>query len=151
MDSFNENVVFIKTKNENIKIPTKATCGSAGFDIYADIESEVTINPGDLVKIPTGISISLPGPEFVAFLFSRSGLAVNHGISLSNGVGVIDSDYRGEIMVGLCNLGKEIYTIKPQERIAQMIIMPVSNMSLLRVSSLDETGRGSKGFGSTGK
>ena len=151
MDFLNENVFFVKTKNEKVKIPFKATRGSAGFDIYAEIDSDITINPGDLVKIPTGISISLPSPEFVALLFSRSGLAVNYGIALSNGVGVIDSDYRGEIVVGLCNLGKKSYTIKTHERIAQMIIMPYFAPGIVEVASLSDTERGAGGFGSTGK
>jgi len=85
------------------------------------------------------------------FIFARSGLAVKHGISLSNGVGVIDSDYRGEIRVGLCNFGEESYTIKPGERIAQMVVMKVENFNLCQVDKLDSTERGEGGFGSTGK
>lgn len=151
MDLLNEKVVYIATKDENVKIPVRATSGSAGVDLHANIKSDLLINPGDLVKIPTGLSIALPDSNFVALIFARSGLAVNHGITLSNGVGVVDSDYRGEIMVGLCNLSRESYTIKPNERIAQMTIMPVSNLNFLKVSSLDATQRGENGFGSTGK
>lgn len=151
LNESNEKFIKVLRKNENSKIPVKATAGSAGFDLYADMEDEIRIEPGDLVKIPTGISIGLPNSSYVALIFARSGLAVNYGITLSNGVGVVDSDYRGEIMVGLCNLSKKPYTIKPQERIAQMVVMPVSNLSLLEVLCLDDTVRGENGFGSTGK
>lgn len=146
-----ENIINVTKKSKSAQIPSRATSGSAGFDLYADIESEFTIAPGDLVKIPTGIAIGLPGPEYVALVFARSGLAVKHGITLSNGVGVVDSDYRGEIMVGLCNLSKVPYTISPQERIAQLVVMPISNFRLVEVSALDATNRGENGFGSTGK
>ncbi len=132
-------------------LPERATSGSAGLDLCACINEEITIKPGDLVRIPCGIAISIPSSEYAAFIFARSGLGVKHGITLSNGVGVIDSDYRGEICVGLCNVGNESYTITPGERIAQMIIMRVESFPLIEVESLDVTGRGSGGFGSTGK
>lgn len=143
--------INIMKLKENAIIPTRATDGSAGMDLYACIETPITIKPGDLVTIPCGIAAALPCKELGLFLFARSGLAVKHGIGLSNGVGVVDSDYRGEICVGLCNLGKTCYTIHPGERIAQMIAMPVSLLPICEVSSLDETSRGSGGFGSTGK
>ena len=95
--------------------------------------------------------MGLPSRDFVALIFARSGLAIKHGITLSNSVGVIDSDYRGEICVGLCNLGAEAYTIKPGERIAQLVVMRVETPTPTEVDSLDETARGSGGFGSTGK
>ena len=114
------------------------------------MEEEITLRPGDLAVIPTGIAIGLPGPDYVALVFARSGLGVKHGISLSNGVGVIDSDYRGEIQVGLCNLGNQPYTIRPEERIAQLVVTPVCLLPLEEVEVLDETGRGEGGFGSTG-
>ena len=151
LNESNEKFIKVLRKNQSSKLPKKATTGSAGFDLYADMEDEIRIEPGDLVKIPTGISISLPNSSYVALIFARSGLAVNHGITLSNGVGVVDSDYRGEIMVGLCNLSQKPYTIKPQERIAQMVVMPISNLSLLEVLRLGDTVRGENGFGSTGK
>lgn len=143
-------VRFVK-KSATAKVPTKATPGAAGFDLYANITENITIAPGDLTKIPTGIAISLPNENYVALVFARSGLAVKHGISLANGVGVVDSDYRGEIFVGLCNLSKNPYTIVPHERIAQIIIMPVMQFALLNVAQLDETFRGENGFGSTGR
>lgn len=138
-------------KRENAKIPTRGTKGSAGLDLYAAIENPINIKPGDLVKIPTGIAISLQDENLVSLIFARSGLGVNHGITLSNGVGVVDSDYRGEILVGLCNVSKESYTVNPGDRIAQMIIMPISNFTLMQVDNLDKTERDSSGFGSTGK
>lgn len=131
--------------------PSRATAGSAGMDLSACIEEDIIIAPRQLVKIPTGIAIALPGPEYVALVFARSGLGIKHGISLSNGVGVIDSDYRGEIMVGLTNLSEEPYTIHPGDRIAQLVVTPVVLPELERVEELDETDRGTGGFGSTGQ
>ncbi len=141
----------IKKLKENATLPTRATEGSAGADLYACIDESVTINPGDLKLVPTGIAIALPDSSYAAFLYARSGLGVKHGICLSNGVGVIDSDYRGEIKVGLCNVGGEPYTIQPNERIAQMVISPVVIPAFEPVENLDETDRGEGGFGSTGK
>ena len=141
----------IKRLTETAVLPTRGTVGSAGYDLYADIDADITINPREIVKVKTGIAIALPSADFGAFIFARSGLAIKHGISPANCVGVVDSDYRGEIMVGLTNLSNEPYTITKGERIAQMIIMPVVCPSLLEVSSLDDTERGAGGFGSTGK
>ena len=140
----------IQKKNPKAILPKRATEGSAGMDLYACMEEEITLRPGDLAVIPTGIAIGLPGPDYVALVFARSGLGAKHGISLSNGVGVIDSDYRGEIQVGLCNLGNQPYTIRPEERIAQLVVTPVCLLPLEEVEVLDETGRGEGGFGSTG-
>ena len=104
-------VVKIKKLRENAVIPKRATAGSAGADLYACIEKDVTIRPGELAMIPTGIAIELPDSSMGAFLFARSGLGVKHGICLSNGVGVVDSDYRGEVCVGLCNVSDKEYTV----------------------------------------
>ncbi|WP_300269330.1 dUTP diphosphatase [uncultured Flavonifractor sp.] len=131
--------------------PSRATEGSAGMDLCACIEEDRIIAPRQLVKIPTGIAIALPGPEYVALVYARSGLGIRHGVSLSNGVGVIDSDYRGEIMVGLTNLSDVPYTIHPGDRIAQLVVAPVILPELERAEELDETGRGTGGFGSTGQ
>ena len=141
----------IKKLKENAKIPQRATNGSAGMDLYACIAESVTLAPGQLTVIPTGIAIELPDNTCAAFLYARSGLGVKHGICLSNGVGVIDSDYRGEVCVGLCNVSDMPYTIEPQERIAQMVISPVIIPELTECDELDETERGAGGFGSTGK
>lgn len=138
------------TKGELPPLPKKATSGSAGFDLCAFCESFVVIEPQGLVKIPTGISIEIP-IGYAGFVFGRSGLGIKNGITLSNSVGVIDSDYRGEIVVGLCNISDESYTISPLERIAQLVIMPVGGFDLIEAEELDDTIRGKNGFGSTGK
>lgn len=121
------------------------------MDLYACIDSPVTLGAGEKAVIPTGIAIELPSAELAAFVFARSGLAIKHGIGLLNGVGVIDSDYRGEICVGVINQLAEPYTIAPDERIAQLVIMPVSLITPVEAQSLDDTARGEGGFGSTGK
>ena len=103
----------IKKIKDNARIPKRATNGSAGMDLYACINESITLNPGQLALVPTGIAIELPDNGCAAFLYARSGLGVKHGICLSNGVGVIDSDYRGEVCVGLCNVSDKAYTIEP--------------------------------------
>ncbi len=141
----------IKKLRPDAKLPTRGSAGSAGLDLYACIDEKITLNPGDLRIIPTGVAIALPDSSLCAFLYARSGLGVKHGVCLANGVGVIDSDYRGEICAGLCNVGSEPYTIEPFERIAQMVIAPVVIPTLVERSELDSTPRGAGGFGSTGK
>lgn len=141
----------IKLLNDNATLPQYATSGSAAMDLTACIDAPITIAPRQLVTIPTGIAIALPSADYVALIFARSGLGVKHGISLSNGVGVIDSDYRGELKVGLTNLSDEPYTIQPGDRVAQLAILPVVQANVVQVNELDETGRGAGGFGSTGK
>lgn len=145
-----KNILNVLKRKEKAILPSKATKGSAGFDLYACIEKPVSVNPREIVKIPTGISISIPD-EYAALIFSRSGLGVNHGITLANGVGVVDSDYRGEICVGLCNIGNETYQINPNDRVAQMVIMKTENFMMKQVDVLDTTVRGKSGFGSSGK
>lgn len=144
-------ILKIKKLKENAKVPDRGTQGSAGLDLCACIGEPITLNCGDTALIPTGIAIALPSADYGAFVFPRSGIAVKHGIGLLNSVGVIDSDYRGEIMVGVINQKRESYTIEPGERIAQMVVMPVSMMPVEEVDELDETERGAGGFGSTGK
>jgi dUTP pyrophosphatase len=141
----------IKRLNPKAKLPTRGTPGSAGMDLYACIEGSVTIAPGGLRIIPTGIAIALPDKDHAAFLYARSGLGVKHGICLSNGVGVIDSDYRGEVCAGLCNVSDKPYTVEPFERIAQMVIAPVVIPEIIETDELDDTERGGSGFGSTGR
>ncbi|MCH5298535.1 MAG: dUTP diphosphatase [Ruminococcus sp.] len=143
--------VKVKKLRNSAKMPTRGTTGSAGMDLYACIDESVTIEPGGLKIIPTGIAIALPDSSVAAFLYARSGLGVKHGICLSNGVGVVDSDYRGEVCVGLCNVSDTPYTIEPQERIAQMVIAPVVMAELTETDDLGDTDRGEGGFGSTGK
>lgn len=141
----------IKKVRTDAKLPTRGTQGSAGMDLYACIENEVTVNPGEIKIIPTGVAVALPDKEYAVFLYARSGLGIKHGICLANGVGVIDSDYRGEICAGICNVSQNPYTIQPQERIAQMVVAPVIVTELEEVENLDETERGQGKFGSTGK
>ena len=140
----------IKKVRENAKIPTRATEGSAGMDLYACIDEPITLKKGDTAIIPTGIAIGLDNKNLCAIVYARSGLAIKHGIGLLNSVGVIDSDYRGEICVGVINQIDEPYTIEPNERIAQMVIQPVEIPEIIEVDELDDTVRGAGGFGSTG-
>ena len=132
-------------------LPAYATAGAAAMDLCACMEEAVTLNAGERRLVPTGIAIALPSPEYVALVFARSGLGIKRGVCLSNGVGVIDSDYRGEISVGLVNLSGEDYTIRPGDRIAQLMVVPVVRPELVQVDVLDETERGAGGFGSTGR
>lgn len=140
----------IKKVRENAIIPTRATEGSAGMDLYACINEPITLKKGDTAIIPTGIAIGLDNKNLCAFVYARSGLAIKHGIGLLNSVGVIDSDYRGEICVGIIKQTDTEYTIEPNERIAQMVIQPVEIPQIVEVDELDDTVRGAGGFGSTG-
>ena len=140
----------VKRLHPSAVLPVRSTDGSAGYDLRTVIEEPLTLAPGERACLPTGIAVSLPGREFVGLVFARSGLAVKHGLALSNGVGVIDSDYTGEIKVGLVNLSQQAYQIQPGERIAQLVIMPVALPELCEVADLAETQRGAGGFGSTG-
>ena len=135
----------------DIPAPFYATEGAAARDLCACVDGEVTVAPRALVSIPTGIAIALPSAEYVALVFARSGLGIKHGVCLSNGVGVIDSDYRGEIRVGLTNLSDTPYTISPGDRIAQLAVVPVVQARLTVCDELPESGRGAGGFGSTGR
>ena len=136
---------------KEIPAPHYATAGAAAMDLCACIDEPRTIAAGARTMIPTGIAIALPSADYVALVFARSGLGIKKGICLANGVGVIDSDYRGEIAVGLCNLSEEDYTVMPGDRIAQMMIAPVVCPALTFVDTLDETERGEGGLGSTGR
>ena len=145
-------VLKLKKVRPSAVLPGRATPGSAAVDLRAVCGDEgVHLEPLGRAVIPTGIAIELPGPETVALVFARSGLAVREGLALSNGVGVIDSDYRGEICVGLVNLSDKPYTVQNGERIAQLAVMPVLIPQMLEVEQLGETQRGQGGFGSTGK
>ena len=134
-----------------IPLPKFATAGAACMDLCACIDAPVTLEAGARTLIPTGIAIALPSAEYVALVFARSGLGIRQGVCLSNGVGVIDSDYRGEIGVGLVNLGQSAYTVQPGDRIAQLMVTPVVQPTVVQVSELDDTDRGAGGFGSTGR
>jgi dUTP pyrophosphatase len=131
-------------------LPTYGSAGAAGADLYALPEGDpITINPGETVFIHTGLSMAIP-EGYVGLNFARSGLASKQGLAPANKVGVIDSDYRGELMVALHNHGEVPRTVEPGDRIAQFLIMPVITARFVEVDSLDETQRGSGGFGSTG-
>ena len=143
--------IMFKKVREGAVIPERATAGSAGLDLRACIEEPLTLPPQTPVMVPTGLAAALPCDEMAAMIFARSGLAVKHGVALSNGVGVVDSDYRGEICVGLVNLSKTPYTIEPQERIAQLVVMPVCPLPVMEAETLPQTERGAGGFGSTGR
>ena len=134
-----------------IPLPQFATPGSAAMDLRACIDLPVTIQAGERTVVPTGLAMALPSADYVALLFARSGLGIRRGVCLSNGVGVIDSDYRGEIGVGLVNLSQEAYTVQPGDRIAQLMVVPVERPTVSLVEDLDDTSRGSGGFGSTGR
>ena len=141
----------IKKLHPGAVIPQPATEGSAGMDLHALLDAPVTLAPGQRALIPTGLSIALPHNGYAAMVFPRSWLASKFGVTLSNCVGVIDSDYRGELKVAVSNLGAEEYAIAPGERIAQLVILPVCMLPVEEASALDETRRGAGGFGSTGK
>ncbi len=141
----------IKLLSEDVTPPEYATPGSAGMDLCAHLEDIVEIAPGETLRVPTGIAIALPDANHVALVCARSGLSVKHGINLANSVGVIDSDYRGEIIVALYNQSSRTYAIEPGERIAQLLVVPVVQPKIEVCDSLNETERGSGGFGSTGR
>ena len=136
---------------QEIPAPFYASAGAAAMDLHACIDAAVTIPAGERRMIPTGIAIALPSADYVALVYARSGLGVKHGVAPANCVGVIDSDYRGELTVGLVNHGDVPYTIQPGDRIAQLMVLPILRPTLTVVEELDETERGSGGFGSTGR
>ena len=134
-----------------IPAPFYATPGAAAMDLHACVDGAVTIPAGGRRVLPTGIAIALPSAEYVALVFARSGLGIKHGVAPANCVGVIDSDYRGEIMVGLHNAGESDYTVQPGDRIAQLLVVPGVQAQVQMVEELDDTARGAGGFGSTGR
>lgn len=135
--------------NEDIELPRKMSELASGFDLYAAVTEELTLQPGQRALVPTGIAIAMPG-GLEAQIRPRSGLAYKHGITCLNTPGTIDADYRGEIKVLLINLGHEPFVIRRNERIAQMVFQIVPEVNLVRVDELSETVRGAGGFGHTG-
>jgi dUTP pyrophosphatase len=131
--------------------PAYATPGSAGIDLRACIDSSMTIQPGQCELIPSGIALHLNDPHYAAMILPRSGLGHKHGIVLGNLVGLIDSDYQGQVMVSAWNRSAHPFTIEPGDRIAQMVIVPVVQVALEVVESFDESPRGAGGFGSSGR
>ena len=142
--------LLIKKLQKNIILPEYKTDGSSGMDLMANVEQTVKISPGEKKIISTGIMVAIP-EQYEIQIRPRSGLAAKNGISVLNTPGTIDSDYRGEIKVILINLGKDIFEIKKNDRIAQMIACPIIKVKLEEVESLPETVRGKGGFGSTDK
>ena len=142
--------ILVKKFNKNIKLPAYKTSGSSGMDLVAYIKNKIIINPGKTAMIPTGIAVAIP-KNYEIQIRPRSGLAANKGISVLNTPGTIDSDYRGEIKIILINLGKKSFDIKSGDRIAQIIVCPVSKAKFKEVKQLPKTTRGKGGFGSTGK
>ena len=142
----------VKKVRADAQLPQYATPGSAAADLCAVCAPEgITLPPLGRALVPTGIAIELPSAEYVALVFARSGLGIRQGVTLSNGVGVIDSDYRGEICVGLVNLSDAPYTVRSGERIAQLAVVPVVQPQLVEAENLTDTARGAGGFGSTGR
>ena len=139
----------IKKLRPEAVLPKRATPESAGLDLCTCLEQDLTIEPFQLVRVPTGLAIALE-PGTVGLVYARSGLASKFGVTLSNCVGVIDSDYRGELQVAMTNHSKTPYTIRPGDRIAQLVVSPVFLPEVEEVPELDETERGAGGFGSTG-
>ena len=142
--------IKVKKLRENAILPTYGSIEAAGADLYACLEETVTIAPGETAFIPTGLAMELP-KGCAGLIYARSGLACKRGLAPANKVGVIDSDYRGEFIVALHNHGTKPQTVAPGERIAQLIITPVLTPCYEEAQSLTDTGRGSGGFGSTGK
>jgi dUTP pyrophosphatase len=135
--------------NENM--PAYATTGSAGLDLRACISEAITINPGETTLIPTGMAIHLANPAYAAMILPRSGLGHKHGIVLGNLVGLIDSDYQGQLFVSCWNRSQETFVMNPMERMAQLVIVPVVQASFSVVDEFNASERGEGGFGSTGK
>ena len=144
------NPIHVKILRSGAKLPTYGTAGAAGAALYACIDATVTVRPGETVFIPTGIALEVP-QGCAGLVYARSGLACKRGLAPANKVGVVDSDYRGEILVGLQNSGDADYVIQPADRIAQLMVVPVGQAQVKMVDQLDETQRGAGGFGSTGK
>ncbi|MBQ4509158.1 MAG: dUTP diphosphatase [Clostridia bacterium] len=142
-------IVKIKKLNENAKMPTYGSPYSAGADLYACIESDITIEPNQTVLVKTGLAMELDC-GYVALIYARSGLATKRGLAPANKVGVVDCDYRGEIMVALHNHSTEPQTVSKHERIAQMVITPYITAEFEEADTLSDTVRGDGGFGSTG-
>ena len=142
--------ILVKKFDKNIKLPAYKTSGSSGMDLMAYIKNKLTIKPGKIAMIPTGIAIAIP-KNYEIQIRPRSGLAVKKSISVLNTPGTIDSDYRGEIKIILINLSKKSYVVKSGDRVAQMILCPVAKGKLREVKNLPKTVRGKGGFGSTGK
>lgn len=144
----NENILKIKKLDERAVVPTYGTEASAGADLYAVLDEELTINPGEAKMISTGLAMAIP-TGYAGLIYARSSLGCKKGLAPANKVGVIDSDYRGEVKVCLYNHSNETQTITPNERIAQIIFTPYTQVNFEEADELSDTNRGTGGFGST--
>lgn len=142
--------IRVRLLRPNAALPVRATDSAAGADLRAALDGEVTVASGETVFVPTGISLELP-EGYAGFVFARSGLSCKCGLAPANKVGVIDADYRGEVLVALLNHGREPVTLAPGERIAQLVVMPVACTVFVEAETLSDTARGNGGFGSTGR
>jgi dUTP pyrophosphatase len=136
---------------DDIPLPSYSTPGSAGMDLRACLDESLTLAPGDTSLIPTGIAIFVENPGYAALILPRSGLGHKHGIVLGNLVGLIDSDYQGELMISAWNRSTSAFTIEPGDRIAQLVVVPVQQIEFSVVSEFSSTDRGTGGFGSSGR
>jgi len=143
----------VKILDERMRdqLPAYGTPGSAGLDLRACIDEAIEIAPGQTVLVPTGLAIYVEDPRYAAFILPRSGLGHKHGIVLGNLVGLIDSDYQGQLMVSTWNRGATAFKLEPMERLAQLVVMPVQQVELKVVKEFTESSRGAGGFGSTGR
>lgn len=143
-------IINLKKVNENAVIPTRGSDFAAGYDLYACIDEDIVVKAGETVKIPTGIAVEIP-EGYAGLVYARSGLATKKGLAPANKVGVVDADYRGEILVFLHNHSNNDVIIEVKERIAQLVVTPFLSVEFNEVSELSETVRGEGGFGSTGR
>jgi len=146
-------MIALKVLDERIRpyLPTYATSGSAGMDLRACIDAPVTLTPGRTELVPTGLAIHIADPGLAALILPRSGLGHKHGIVLGNLVGLIDSDYQGQLMVSCWNRGDTAFELRPMERLAQLVLVPVIQALFRNVDEFEESTRGTNGFGSSGK
>ena len=131
-------------------LPAYATEHSAGLDLRAALETELTLHPGDTALIPSGIAIHIADPNLAAVVLPRSGLGHRHGIVLGNGTGLIDADYQGPLLISAWNRGREPFTLQPGDRIAQLVVLPIARVALQVVDTFTDSARGTGGFGHTG-
>ena len=143
--------ILDKRLGDSIELPTRATEGSAGLDLRACLQEPLTLEPGQSELVPTGFAIHIADPGYAALILPRSGLGHKHGIVLGNLVGLIDSDYQGEIMISCWNRGRDAFTIEVGERIAQLVVVPVQQVEFKIVEEFPQSARGAGGFGHTGK
>lgn len=136
---------------QTFPLPTYATSGSAGMDLRACLDQALTLNPGETQLIPTGLALHIGDPNLAAMILPRSGLGHKHGIVLGNLVGLIDSDYQGQLFISCWNRGQQSFVIEPGERIAQLVVVPVVQADLVAVENFDQSVRGSGGFGHSGR